>query len=236
MNLTNSHTAPIACLCHTSKLFQIQTVLNKCASWSFPPALCSPLFFHLCSTETQARPLQGWKLAVYSSSQFPIPWQVFSMTELYVLHSTPLNIYFWLTVKIFALTAQIQNIQQFFNPFGINSFKIILAEEADYKKWARPLVNLASLYFYYCIQLYRCGRRPSVLGKWGPRRETALHSKHPRDPHTTAALQHKGLSSTIPPHHTTYRYSAGQLKTTPSASFTLLLAPCSWSGSALSEG
>lgn len=81
-----------------------------------------PLFFYcFCSAETQTRPLQGWKLAVYSSSQFPIPQQVFSMTEPYVLHSMPLSIHFWPTVKIFALTTQIQNTQWFFNPFGINS-------------------------------------------------------------------------------------------------------------------
>lgn len=56
------------------------------------------------------------------------------MTELYVLHSMPLSIHFWQTVKIFALTTQIQNTQWFFNPFGINSFKVIPVEEADYKK------------------------------------------------------------------------------------------------------
>lgn len=95
----------------------------------------------------------------------------FSMTEPYVLHSTPLSIHFWLTVKIFALTAQIQNTQWFFNPFGINSFKVILAEEADYKKYPHPLGIWASPCFYYCIQSssaveggHPCWKQPWIAG------------------------------------------------------------------------
>lgn len=78
--------------------------------------------------------------------------------------STPLNIHFWLTVKRFPLTAQIENIQWFFDRSGI----IILAEEADYRKQALPLVIQASPCFCSCIQLYRHGRRWSVLGKPEP--------------------------------------------------------------------
>lgn len=104
MNLPNFHTAPTEHVHCASEPFQL-----CCALWNSALREAAlqhlPLFSHFCWTETHATIFPGWKLAVYSTSQFPIHWRTFSMTELYVLHSMPLNIHFWETVKIFALTA-----------------------------------------------------------------------------------------------------------------------------------
>lgn len=181
MNLTISHAAPTICLCHTWKPFQLQAVLNNCASWSFTLLTPRFFFFCFCSAETQTRPLQGWKLAVYSSSQFPIPQQVFSMTEPYVLHSMPLSIHFWPTVKIFALTTQIQNTQWFFNPFGINS----LLQQFSLKKQ----ITKSSLtpHSFGPPPIFTVAFNNTGVEGGHPCWETALHSKCPLEPHTTAA-------------------------------------------------
>lgn len=137
--------------------------MELCVSWSCPPAHHLPLFSHFCWTETQAALFPGWKLAVYSTSQFPIPWRTFSMTALCALHSTPLNIHFWGTVKIFALTAWIQNIQQFFNPFAIISLKPTLIEEANFFLRAHLLAIWVWPYIYCCDHpCGHCKRAPAA--------------------------------------------------------------------------
>ena len=240
MNLTNSHMTPTACLCHTLKPFQIPTVLNNHASWSFSPVLCSALFFHFCSTETQARPLQGWKLAVYSPSQFPIPWQVFSMTELCSSQHT----------TQYPLLTDCQNIcfdspNSKYTMVPLTSLVLTHSKQFSLRKQttkSRLLLSHLGLPLFLLLDLVvqawkeaTCAEQAGAPGRKQPRTTSTRVSRTPWQlpiMKVSAVPPHLTILPTVPWLKST---ALGQVETTPSASFTLLPEPCSWSGSALSE-